>query len=95
MEKRKQKRIRARILVKIDGKSGILNDCSEVGLQVSTNSLPAKKHVDIIFSFDGQEIFLKGIIQWIRKRYSLQNNFQIGCSLENPPAVYFSFLKSQ
>lgn len=93
MEKRKQKRMRARILVKIDGKSAILNDYSEVGLQVSTNSLPAKKQVDILFNFEGQEIFLKGIIQWIRKQYSLQNNFQIGCALENPPAVYYTFLK--
>lgn len=94
MEKRKQKRVRARVLVKIDGKSGILNDYSEAGLQISTNSLPAKKQVDIIFSFDGQEIFLKGVIQWIKKRYSLQNTFQVGCSLENPPVEYFSFLKS-
>ena len=94
MEKRKQTRKRVRVLVKIDGKSGILNDYSEVGLQISTNSPPVNRRVSIEFSFDGQEIFLKGVIQWIKKGYSMQNAFQVGCSLENPPVEYFSFLKS-
>ena len=94
MEKRKQKRIRARVLVKMDGKSGILNNCSETGLQISTNSLPAQKKVNIVFNFNGQEIVLDGRIQWIKKIYSQQNAFQIGCFLEEPPAEYFSFLKS-
>lgn len=94
MEKRKQKRKRVRILVKIDGKSGILSDYSETGLKIFINSPPAKKRVSIEFSFEGQEIFLKGVIQWIKKRYSLQNVFQVGCSLENPPVEYFSFLKN-
>jgi len=93
MEKRIQKRKKVRVLVKIDGKSGILSDYSEVGLQVSTNSPPANRRVNIEFSFEGQEVSLKGVIQWIKKRYSLQNAFQVGCSLENPPVEYFSFLK--
>ena len=94
MEKRKQKRKKVRVLVKIDGKSGILNDYSETGLQVSTNSPPVNRRVSIEFSFEGQEISLKGVIQWIKKQYSLQNAFQVGCLLENPPVEYFSFLKS-
>jgi hypothetical protein len=92
MEKRKQKRVRARVLVKIDGKSGILNDYSDSGLQISTNTVPARKRVDILFTFNGQEVSMKGVIQWIKKRYSLQNTFQIGCALENPPEEYLHFL---
>jgi hypothetical protein len=92
MDKRKQKRVRARILVKIDGKSGILSDFSEEGVQISTNSPPSKKEVDIIFSASGKEIFVKGMIQWIKKKYSVQNAFQIGCQVENPPVEYLNFL---
>jgi hypothetical protein len=92
MDKRRQKRIKTRILVKIDGKSGILNDFSEQGVQISTNSPPSKREVDIIFSIAGKDVFMKGIIQWIRKRYLVQNAFQVGCLVENPSVEYLNFL---
>ncbi|MCK4835153.1 MAG: PilZ domain-containing protein [Candidatus Aminicenantes bacterium] len=95
MEKRKQKRKKSRILVKINGKSGILIDYSETGLQISTNSPPSKKMVDIQFDFGGKEIFLKGVIQWIKKRYLIRNNFQVGCILKDPPGEYFQFLQNR
>lgn len=95
MEKRKLKRKKTRILAKIDGKSGILVDHSEEGLQISTNSPPTKKIVDIQFNYGGEEILLTGVIQWIRKRYSSQNTYQIGCLLRDLPGEYYQFLKSR
>lgn len=92
MDKRRQKRIKTRILVKIDGKSAILNDFSGQGIQVSTNSPPSKRKVDIIFSIPGREFSVKGLIQWIRKKYSVQNGFQVGCLIEDPPVEYLDFL---
>lgn len=92
MEKRKQKRIKARILVRIDGKSGILNDYSEDGVQISTNSPPSKREVDIVISAPGRELSLKGLIQWVRKKYAAREGFQVGCRVENPPVEYLNFL---
>lgn len=93
MEKRKEKRKKSRILVKINGKTGILSDYSEEGLQISTNSPPSKKTVNIQFKHNGEEIFLTGVIQWIRKRFSIQNAYQIGCLLKDPPGEYYQFLQ--
>jgi len=93
-DKRKQKRTKTRVLVKIDGKSGILSDCSENGLQIATNSLPAKKRVSIVFEFNGQQIRLDVMIQWIRKKFSSQHPLLIGCAIENAPVEYFQFVKS-
>lgn len=92
MDKRREKRIKTRILVKIDGKSGILNDFSQQGLQISTNSPPSRRQVDIVFNLSGKDVSVKGLIQWIRKRYSVQNAFQVGCLVENPPVGYFHLL---
>ena len=95
MEKRKQGRKKTRILVKVNGRSGILIDYSESGIQFSTNSPPSTKIVDIRFNHEGEEISLTGIIQWIRKRFSVQNSFQIGCLLKDPPQEYYQFLQSR
>lgn len=94
MDKRSQKRTRARILVKIDGKSGILNDFSEQGVQISTNSPPSKRQVDIVFRIAGNDVFVKGVIQWIRKKYSVHNSYQVGCLVENLPVDFFNLLLS-
>ncbi len=95
MDKRQQKRIKSRILVKIDGKSAILNDYSSGGMQISSNSVPTRRFVDIAFNVSGQDFQLKGIIQWVRKRYAGQNNYQFGCSLHDTPLIYDTLLLNQ
>ena len=78
--------------MKVNGKTGILIDYSEEGLQISTHTPPQKKRVDIQFNYQGKDILLTGIVQWIRKRYSIPNAYQIGCQLIDPPAEYFQFI---
>ena len=95
MDKRDEKRIKSRILVKIDGKSAILNDYSRKGMQISSNSAPTRRYVEIVFNVSGQEFLLRGIIRWIRKRYAGQNNYQFGCSLQDTPLIYDTLLLSQ
>ncbi len=95
MDKRQEKRIRSRILIKIDGKSGILNDYSHGGMQISSNSAPTRRYVEIILNVSGQEFLLRGIIRWVRKRYAGQNNYNFGCSLQDTPLIYDTFLLSQ
>jgi hypothetical protein len=92
-DKRRQKRTRTRVLVKVDGKSGIISDFSETGLQISTNSLPSKKKVSIVFEVSGNHISLDGVIQWIRRKYSFQNSLLIGCSIEKAPIEYYKFVR--
>ena len=94
MDKRQQKRVKSRILVKIDGKSAIMNDYSSAGMQISSNSAPTRKHIEIAFRVSGQEFLLRGIIRWIHKRYAGQNNYQLGCSLEDTPLIYDTLLFS-
>jgi hypothetical protein len=92
-DQRRQKRIKTRVMVKVDGKSGIISDFSETGLQISTNSLPSKKKVNIVFEVKGNQISLDAVIQWIKRKYSLRNSLLIGCSIENAPVEYYKFLK--
>jgi hypothetical protein len=92
MDKREELRTRARILVKIDGKSGILNNYSPKGMQISANSPPARKSVEISFNVSGQDFTLQGSIQWVHKRYAGQNSYQFGCRLLEPPLIYDTLL---
>ena len=94
VEKRKWKRIKTRLLAKIGDKSGILSDVSDNGIQISTNSIPEKKRVSIVFKWEEQTITIQGVIQWIRRKYSFQNSLQIGCLIEDAPQEYYDFVKS-
>lgn len=95
MDKRQEQRKKARILVKIDGKSAIMNNFSQKGMQVSANSAPTRKHIEISFNFSGQDFTLRGSIQWIHKRFAGQNAYQFGCQLIETPLIYDTLLFSQ
>ena len=94
VEKRKWKRIKTRLLVKINDKSGILSDVSENGMQISTNIIPEKKLVSIVFNWGEQTINLQGAIQWVQRKYSFQNSLQIGCFIKEAPQEFYDFVKS-
>ena len=94
VEKRKWKRVKTRLLAKIDEKSGILSDVSDNGVQISSNSIPEKKRVSIVFKWGEQTIVLKGMVQWVRRKYSFQNSLQIGCLIEEAPQEFYDFVKS-
>lgn len=69
-------------------------DMSEQGIMVSSALLPKQRAIDVYFELDGEIYTLKGTVQWVRRKNSLNSLNRFGIYLENPPAEY-SHLVSQ
>ena len=68
MEKRKIKRIKKRIMVKINNRPAILIDISKGGIKLSSAIVPSKPEVNIEIRDNNQVFNLKGRIRWITRR---------------------------
>jgi hypothetical protein len=92
MERRKGKRIKKRILSKIDEKSAITIDLSKDGLQISLKSNPHKKNINVTLQIGDKYFDLKGEIRWMRKEISTQGSNRIGIFLKDVPPEYAKIL---
>lgn len=90
MEKRKDKRLKKRSLIKVDDKAGMLLDISEDGIKVALSSLPTHRQIRISLQLDGEEFNLSGTIRWIKKTFSAHGSNELGIHLEDPPPTFIT-----
>jgi len=87
MEKRKEKRIKRRVLANIEKHSAITSDISASGLQISMVTNPKTVVVDIQLTLEQKKYNLKGRVKWI-KRNPIKKTSTIGISVNNFPEEY-------
>jgi hypothetical protein len=95
MEKRKTRRIKKRVMLKIDDKSAILVDISRTGIRYSTATPPKSRQVDILLHCDEQTFNLKGTIRWAKRKVALQKLYDVGVSLDETSEEYSRFIDEQ
>lgn len=88
MEKRKEKRVKKRMLSSLEERPAIIVDISQSGIQVSMSSSPKNQLVSIKLNIGGKVLNLRGDIRWINKTISSQNSSNIGIAIHEPPAEY-------
>lgn len=92
MDKRKSRRIKKRLLAKINNQASILSDVSNNGLKLSTASIPSSRAVDIILQADKQTFNIKGYTRWVSRKVSAQKLYDIGVTIEEAPEEYYEFI---
>ena len=92
MEKRKVKRIKKRIMVKINNRPAILIDISKGGIKLSSAIVPSKPEVSIEIRDDNQVFNLRGRIRWITRTISFQNLKEIGIIIDDAPEEYHQYV---
>jgi hypothetical protein len=93
MEKRQCKRVKTRQIARICGKLGVINDVSDIGLQVSTAFSPQKRMIDITFEANGQVIKLMGIVQWVKWRKQIKTLNEMGIMVKEAPPEFMDFVR--
>ena len=95
MEKRKEKRIKRRILSSLEERPAIIVDISQSGIQITMSSTPKNQRVAIKLQIGGKVIDLKGDVRWINKTMSSQNSNNIGITIHEAPAEYLQLLEGR
>ena len=92
MEKRREMRIKKRVLSSLEDKPAIIVDMSEGGIKISMNRPPSNQNVDIKLQFGGKVIILKGDVRWIARMPSNQSSNNIGIAIREAPPEYYQML---
>ena len=92
MEKRKEMRVKRRILSSLEDKPAIIVDMSASGIQISMNRPPRSQNVDIKLQIDGKVITLKGDVRWIARVPTSHSANNIGIAIREAPPEYYRFL---
>jgi len=95
MEKRKEKRVRKRMLSSLEERPAIIVDISQSGIQIAMSSTPKNQRVSIKLQIGGKVIVLQGDVRWINKTTSNQNTSNIGITIREAPAEYLQLLAGQ
>jgi len=91
-DRRQSKRIKKKILLKINGELGLLTDISRLGIRLSTTTVPSNRTVNIKLKVDDDTFQLKGIIRWEQKKRSFSNLIEIGVEVNEAPEGYYEFI---
>ncbi|MEI6614266.1 MAG: PilZ domain-containing protein [Chrysiogenales bacterium] len=94
MEKRKEKRVKKRMLTSLEERPAIIVDISQSGIQISMSSKPKNQSVSIKLQIGGKVIDLEGEVRWINKMMSSHNTNNIGITIREAPPEYLQLLKS-
>jgi len=95
MEKRKETRVRKRILSSLENRPALIVDISQGGIQISMSSTPKNQAVAIKLQIGGKTINLTGNIRWINKAMTNQRSSNIGISIQDAPPEFLQLLASQ
>jgi hypothetical protein len=95
MEKRKEKRVKKRMLSSLEERPAIIVDISQGGIQISMSSTPKNQLVSIKLQIGGKVIDLRGDVRWINKTISSQNSSNIGIAIHEAPAEYLQLFESR
>lgn len=93
MDQRKEKRIKKRIMAKVNNKVGILVDISRTGFKISTAVAPKNRNVDVTLQVDNQTFNLKGYTCWINQKVIAPRMYDMGISLKEACTEYYQFLE--
>jgi hypothetical protein len=93
MEKRKEKRVKKRILSSLEERPAIIVDISQNGIQISMSSTPKDQAVSITLQIGGKVINLQGDIRWINKTVYHKNSTNIGIAIHHAPTEYLQLLE--
>jgi hypothetical protein len=92
MDKRKDRRIKKRLMAKINNHSSILVDISRSGFKFSTAAIPRSRDVDITLQANNQVFNLKGYTRWISQKVATQQLYEIGVTIKEASQEYYRFL---
>jgi hypothetical protein len=92
MEKRKEMRIRKRMLSSLEDKPAIVVDISQSGIKISMSRPPRSQNVDIKLQIGSKVISLKGDVRWINRIVSNQVSNSIGIAIHEAPPEYYEML---
>jgi hypothetical protein len=92
MEKRKDTRIRKRMLSSLENKPAIVVDISQGGIKISMHRPPITQNVDIKLQVGGKVIILKGDVRWINRMVSTQVSNSIGIAIREAPPEFYQML---
>ncbi len=95
MEKRKENRIKKRILTKLEERPAIVVDISQSGIQISMNSVPKNQEIAIKLQIGDKVIDLQGDIRWINKTMFNKSSSNIGIAIRDAPMEYLQLLSGQ
>ena len=95
MERRKEKRVKKRMLTSPEERPAIIVDFSQNGIQISMSSKPKNQLVSIKLQIGSKVFDLQGDIRWINKTITNQNSSNIGIALRQVPEEYIQLLESQ
>lgn len=93
MEKRKDVRVKKRIMAKINNHPGILVDISRKGFKFSTTNIPTSRDVTVSLQIEGKTFILKGYTRWVCRKLAGQKLYEIGISLKEADRDYLSYLE--
>jgi uncharacterized protein YgbK (DUF1537 family) len=92
MDKRKDKRIKKRLMAKINNRSSILVDISRNGFKFSTATIPKTRDVEITLQADSQIFTVQGYTRWISQKVAVQQLYEIGVTIKEAAPEYYKFL---
>ena len=92
MEKRKEMRIKKRMLSSLEDKPAIIVDISKGGIKISMSRPPKNQCVDVKLQVGGKVIVLKGDVRWISRIVSTQVTNSIGIAIREAPPEYYELL---
>lgn len=93
MEKRREMRIKKRMLSSLESKPAIIVDISQGGIKISMNRPPKNETVEIKLQVGGKVIALKGDVRWITRMASPPSSNQIGIAIREAPPEYYKLLQ--
>jgi hypothetical protein len=92
MEKRKEIRIKKRILSNLEDKPAIIVDISQGGIKISMNRPPKSQDVEVKLQIGGQVISVKGDVRWITRMVSTRGGNDIGIAIREAPPEYYKLV---
>lgn len=93
MDKRKDKRVKKRLMAKINNKAAVLVDISRTGFKISTAVLPRNRSVDVTVQAGNQTFDLKGYTCWINQKITAPRMYDLGISVKEASTEYYQFLE--
>jgi len=94
MEKRSDFRQRTRCFLKIDNKTGVLNDISKTGLNIATPVIPKKRRVKVELDLGEKKIVFSALIMWVRRKITYGDKNIIGLAVLNSSKDFKEFYES-
>ena len=94
MEKRKEIRIKKRMLSNLEDKPAIIVDISQGGIKISMNRPPKSQNVEVKLQLGGKVISVRGDVRWITRMVSTRVTNDIGIAIREAPPEYYELVSN-